>query len=205
MYGFSSSVVTFPFSQNSQIAPGSASSHLNGGVLPPSVRLSFQIIDFKSFWDNLCDPRNLVLVEVLRPLPRIIKHKPSAIVFSDRKNSVQYKDLVRPDNRLYNYKSLDEVSPLRQSEDDDNSNTSGPSSGLHRQFIISRKRRNMHKARIKRRGLKKEQERLCTVRKTKQETLSSDGWIDGITYNKKEVRVSILQEQFIFLKLSFLS
>lgn len=149
----------------------------------------------KSFWDfgKLRDPRNLVLVEVSRPLPRIIKHKPSAIVFSDRNESVQYNDPVRPaesGHPLFNYESSDGGSPSGQGDDDDKNNDDvrGLPSGLYRQFLISQKCKSMHKARRKRRKSRKEKEALPTVTDTKPKTTSIQVMENRITFNEKQVR-----------------
>lgn len=163
----------------------------------------------KLVWDfgKLCDPRNLVLVEVSRPLPRIIKHKPSAIVFSDRNESAQYNNLVRPEHKLFSYESSDGGSPSGQGDDDDDNITdvvSGFSSGLHRQFIISQKRKSMYKARMKRRKSKKEQEALPTVTETKPETTSTEVKEEGITFSEEQVRDFTPQTHHKH-KLSFLS
>lgn len=191
MYGFSGSVVILPISQNSQTVLESASSNLHAEVLPTSIRLSFQTMDPDLFWHlgRLCDSRNFVLVEVSRPLPRIIKHKPSSIVFSDRNESVQYDDLVRPEHKLFNYESSDEGSPSRQGDDENNSSNdvSGVFPGLHRQFIISQKRKSMHKARLKRRWSRKEQEPSPTVKETKHETTSTEVKEDEITFSEEQV------------------
>lgn len=192
MFGFSGSVVTLPITQNSQTVLRPASGNVQGDVLPPSSQLSFQTMGSNLFWHlgKLCDSKNFVLVEVSRPLPRIIKHKPSSIVFSDRTESVQYDDLVRPEHKLFNYESSDEGSPSGQSDDgDDNSsnNDSGISPGLHRQFVISQKRKTMHKARLKRRRSRKEQEPLPAVTETKHETTSTEVKEDEITFSEKQV------------------
>lgn len=193
MYDFSGSVVTLSVPQNSQNFPGSASSHLQGEVLPPSIQLSFQTMSSNSSWHigKLCDQRNFVLVEFSRPLPRIIKHKPSSIVFSDRNDSIKYEDLVKPEHNLFNYESSDGGSPSGQGDDDNNSNDdiSGGSPGLHRQYIISQKRKSIHKAKLKMRRSRKEQEPLATVSDTKPKTTRTEVKEGGITFSEDQVRV----------------
>lgn len=146
----------------------------------------------ESFWHlgKLCDSGNFVLVEVSRPMPRIIKHKPNAIVFSDKIKSIKYDDLLRPEHKLLNYESSDGGSPSGNSDDDNNRNddVSGVSPGLDRQFIINQRHKSMHKARLKR-GSRKEQEPLPTVTETKQETTSTEVKEDGITFREDQVRV----------------
>lgn len=191
MFGFSGSVVTLPIPQNSQDIPRPASSHLHGDSVPSSIQLTFQTVNSKSFWHirKLYDPRSLVLVEVSRPLPRIIKHKPSSIVFSERNESIKDDDLISAEHELFSYESSDRRLSSGVGEDDNygNDDVSGVFPELHRQFIISQKRRSMHKARLKRRRSKKEQESLLT--ETKQDTTCTEVMEDKITFSKEQVRV----------------
>lgn len=148
-----------------------------------------------SVWhlDKLCDPTNFVLVEFSRPMPCIIKHKPSSIVFSDRNESIKYDNLVRPEHKIFNYESSNGEWPSGQGSDDNtdsNDDVSSAFPGLHRQFIISQKRRSMHKARLNRRRTKKDQKPSPTVTETKQETMSTEVTVDEITLSPEEqVRV----------------
>lgn len=196
MYGFSGSVVALPVPQNSQTILGSAFSHLQGEILPPSTQLSFQTMGSKSLWHlgKLCDQRNFVLVEVSRPLPRIIKHKPSSIVFSERNDTVQYDDCVRPEHKPFNYESSDGGSPSGHEDNNSNDDASGVYPGLHRQFIISQKRKSIRRGRLRRRRSRKEQDALPTVTETKPETTVTEVKEDGITLNEEQVRVFALQK-----------
>lgn len=199
MFAFSGSVLTLPIPKNSQNIPRSASSHLHGEAVPSSIQLTFQTVSSKSFWhiSKLYDPRNLVLVEVSRPLPRVIKHKPSSIVFSERNGSINYDDLVGPEHELFGYENSDRSLPSRVGDDDKYSNNdfSGVFPELHRQFIISQKRRSVHKSRLKRRRSKEEQESLLT--ETKQDTTSTEVMENKITFSEEQVRVSYYIHLFL--------
>lgn len=72
---------------------------------------------------------------------------------------------------------------------DSNDDVSSAFPELHRQFIISPKRRSMHKARLNRRRTKKDQKPSPTVTKTKQETMSTEVTLDEITLNEEQVKV----------------
>ncbi|KAL7847384.1 hypothetical protein SRHO_G00223640 [Serrasalmus rhombeus] len=172
MYSFSGPVVTLPLHQSSQTLPRSASrphSHLEEEALVLSVPLSFQTVGSRPFWQSaelcgqtecswtcccpasrsLCqDPdHHMTQVGASQPLPRVVKHKPSSIVFSDKSKAAQHHDLIRSECRLFNNEGSDGEASKDNSGDNEDEDVYGVSLELQRQFLISHNRRDKNKAR----------------------------------------------------------
>ncbi|KAL6473287.1 hypothetical protein MHYP_G00194750 [Metynnis hypsauchen] len=172
MYGFSGPVVTLPLHQSSQTLPRSTSrphSHLEEEALVLSVPLSFQTVGSRPFWQSaqlcgqtenswtcccpasrsLCQSsdHHMTQVEASQPLPRVVKHKPSSIVFSDKSKAAQHNDLIRSECRLFNNEGSDREESKDNSGDNEDEDVYVVSLELQRQFLISHNRRDKNKAR----------------------------------------------------------
>lgn len=164
MYSFGP-VVTLPVHQSPQTllrSESSPDSDLEGKASVLSIPLSFQTGPFwhsaelcgisEGFWTCCCpaghplcpDPsQHGCEVGASRPLPRVVKHKPSSIVFSDKSEAAPHKDLIGPED--------EEASSEHFGSDDKRGNVCDNcvSCELHRRFFISRRRRDTNRGKLK--------------------------------------------------------
>ncbi|KAK1800379.1 hypothetical protein P4O66_005608 [Electrophorus voltai] len=158
MYGFAGPVAALPVHHSSAAGPRGPP---QGGAVAPPLGLGFHTVGSRPFRQS-GRLRGLAghpgQPGAPRALPRVVRHKPSSIVFSDSTESIPPGDAVQPSCRLFTSKGWDGELSSGQGGDDDDDGDDRVSAELLRRFFISHKRRRARKGRTLTRGSKREQE-----------------------------------------------